>query len=52
MHLQPVFAGVPVVGGAVAADLFDRGVCLPSGSSMSDGDVERVVAAVEQVLVG
>ena len=36
MHLQPVFAGVPVVGGEVAEDLFDRGVCLPSGSAMSD----------------
>jgi pyridoxal phosphate-dependent aminotransferase EpsN len=50
MHLQPVFSGVPVVGGAVAADLFDRGVCLPSGSSMSDGDVERVVMAIRRSL--
>jgi pyridoxal phosphate-dependent aminotransferase EpsN len=46
MHLQPVFAGVPVIGGSVAEDLYARGVCLPSGSSMSDGDVERVIAAV------
>jgi dTDP-4-amino-4,6-dideoxygalactose transaminase len=46
MHLQPVFADVPVVGGSVAADLFERGLCLPSGSSMSDDDVGRVVAAI------
>jgi pyridoxal phosphate-dependent aminotransferase EpsN len=46
MHLQPVFSGFRVRGGAVAADLFDRGLCLPSGSSMSDADVERVVSEV------
>ena len=46
MHLQPVFAGAPVEGGAVAEDLYARGVCLPSGSGMTDGDVERVVEAI------
>lgn len=50
MHLQPVFAGVPVVGGEVSADLFERGLCLPSGSSMSDDTVERVVDGVVEVL--
>ena len=50
MHLQPLFADATVVGGAVAADLFDRGVCLPSGSSMGDGDVERVVASLRTAL--
>ena len=44
MHLQPVFSGYRVVGGGVAADLFERGLCLPSGSSMSDEDVVRVAA--------
>ena len=48
MHLQPAFAGVPVVGGGVAVDLFRRGVCLPSGSGMSDADVERVVESVRR----
>jgi dTDP-4-amino-4,6-dideoxygalactose transaminase len=46
MHLQPVFAGCPVRGGAVAEAIFRRGLCLPSGSSMTDADVERVVAGV------
>ncbi len=50
MHLQPVFAGVPVEGGAVAEDLYARGVCLPSGSGMTDGDVERVVEAVVEAV--
>jgi dTDP-4-amino-4,6-dideoxygalactose transaminase len=46
MHLQPVFRGCRVVGGAVAADLFDRGLCLPSGTQMTNDDVARVVEAL------
>ncbi len=46
MHLQPVFAGCARVGGAVAEELFRDGICLPSGSQMTDADRERVVAAV------
>ena len=33
MHLQPVFADCVMRGGAVSADVFERGVCLPSGSA-------------------
>lgn len=50
MHLQPLFGRVPVVGGEVSGDLFARGVCLPSGSSMTDDDVERVVVLVRELL--
>jgi len=46
MHLQPVFANCRVRGGAVAADLFDRGLCLPSGSSLSAEDRMRVVNTI------
>lgn len=46
MHLQPVFRGCRVVGGAVAADLFERGLCLPSGTQMTDDEVARVVEAL------
>ncbi len=42
MHMQPVFAGARVIGGAVAERRFARGLCLPSGSAMSDADVDRV----------
>jgi dTDP-4-amino-4,6-dideoxygalactose transaminase len=46
MHLQPAFADCRCRGGAVAADLFDRGLCLPSGSNLGDADRDRVVRAV------
>jgi dTDP-4-amino-4,6-dideoxygalactose transaminase len=46
MHLQPVFAGCAVIGGGVAADLFDRGLCLPSGSNLTTNDLDRVIAVV------
>jgi len=46
LHLQPVFADAPVVGGAVAASIFDRGLCLPSGSNLSGSDLERVVGTI------
>lgn len=50
MHLQPVFAGCETVGGAVAEKLFERGLCLPSGSSLSDADRERVAGLVRSAL--
>ncbi len=49
MHLQPVFEGLEVYGGAVAEDLFRRGLCLPSGSSLTDGDRARVVDVIRRV---
>ena len=49
MHLQPVFAGSRMFGGAVCEDLFASGVCLPSGTEMTPGDLSRVVGIVRQV---
>ena len=46
MHLQPVFAGHAAYGGVVSARLFERGLCLPSGSALSEEDQDRVVACV------
>ncbi len=46
MHCQPLFTGAPVRGGAVAETVFRTGLCLPSGSAMTDGDVDRVVEGV------
>jgi pyridoxal phosphate-dependent aminotransferase EpsN len=46
MHLQPVFAACESVGGAVAADLFDRGLCLPSGSSLKPEEREEIASIV------
>jgi dTDP-4-amino-4,6-dideoxygalactose transaminase len=49
LHLQPVFAGCETVGGAVAEDLFRRGLCLPSGTGMTEADIERVVEVIQRV---
>ena len=46
MHLQPIFRGHRALGGAVAEDLFARGLCLPSGSSLTPADRERVIDAI------
>ena len=49
MHRQPVYAAYEAVGGAVADKLFERGLCLPSGSSLTSEDRERVVGLVRSV---
>ncbi|MFB3902790.1 MAG: DegT/DnrJ/EryC1/StrS family aminotransferase [Acidobacteriota bacterium] len=49
MHLQPVFKDCEVVGGDVAKELFEKGLCLPSGTAMSDKDVERVVNRIRSL---
>jgi len=46
MHLQPVYARYETVGGSVSEALFERGLCLPSGSSLTSEDLDRVVDAV------
>ena len=46
MHLQPVFAGCEVVGGSVAAALFRAGLCLSSGTAMTEADLARVVQMI------
>ena len=50
MHLQPLYADFPVVGGAVAADLFTRGLCLPSGSSLLAEERERVIGGILEAI--
>jgi dTDP-4-amino-4,6-dideoxygalactose transaminase len=44
MHMQPAFERFEVVGGRVSAGLFERGICLPSGSTLTRTDVERIAA--------
>lgn len=46
MHLQPLFKDFEMIGGAVSAELFEHGVCLPSGTNMSDDDLERVITLI------
>lgn len=50
MHLQPLFAAAPMYGGAVCADLFARGLCLPSGTAMGEAELRRVKEALAEAL--
>ena len=43
MHLQPVFRHCRSVGGKVSETLFEKGLCIPSGSALTKSDIERVV---------
>jgi len=43
MHMQPVFEDAPSYGGSVSASLFERGLCLPSGSALMEDDQQRIV---------
>jgi pyridoxal phosphate-dependent aminotransferase EpsN len=49
MHLQPVFSSCAMRGGAVSEALFDNGLCLPSGSSLSAAEQDRIVDIVSNV---
>jgi dTDP-4-amino-4,6-dideoxygalactose transaminase len=42
MHRQPVFCEYPYYGNNIAETLFDKGLCLPSGSNLSDEDRGRI----------
>jgi dTDP-4-amino-4,6-dideoxygalactose transaminase len=42
MHLQPVFQSYPYFGGNISEQLFENGLCLPSGSNLSDEDFNRI----------
>lgn len=46
MHMQPIFADSPYYGGTVSEDLFTNGLCLPSGSNLSDEERERIKAVI------
>ncbi len=46
MHLQPAYAGCATIGGSVAAGLFERGLCLPSGSSLTYEEHSRVIETI------
>ncbi|TGE25693.1 pyridoxal phosphate-dependent aminotransferase [Hymenobacter aquaticus] len=51
LHQQPLFAQAPMYGGSVCADLFTRGLCLPSGSAMTETDLHRVAGALREILL-
>jgi len=47
MHLQPIFKNAPYYGGTVSEDLFKNGLCLPSGSNLTNTEKERIIDALK-----
>ena len=50
LHLQPLFKSCPYYGNTVSADLFQQGLCLPSGANLQENDLNRVVSVVKKLL--
>jgi len=48
MHLQPVFEGRRTRGGDISAEIFDKGLCLPSGTALGASDLERIIEIVRR----
>jgi pyridoxal phosphate-dependent aminotransferase EpsN len=51
MHMQPVFKDMPCLGGSIGEDLFSRGLCLPSGTAMTEDDLDRICGVIRKALV-
>ncbi|TDQ09943.1 aminotransferase class I/II-fold pyridoxal phosphate-dependent enzyme [Pedobacter metabolipauper] len=49
MHLQPVFENSPFYGNGVAEELFKNGLCLPSGSNLTQNDLSRVANGIKKL---
>ncbi len=49
MHLQPIFSNSPFYGGRVSENLFDNGLCLPSGSNLTDLDRDRIKRNIQKI---
>jgi pyridoxal phosphate-dependent aminotransferase EpsN len=50
MHLQPIFAAYESVGGAVSEQIFTNGLCLPSGSDLTEADLLRIVTIIRNLV--
>lgn len=49
MHLQPIFEECMFFGNGVSEEIFDKGLCLPSGSNMADSDFERIFDVLNKI---
>lgn len=49
MHLQPVFQYCPFYGNGLSEHLFDTGLCLPSGSNLTNDDFDRILTVLDSV---
>jgi len=51
MHLQPVFQGHEVVGGSVSEALFEQGLCLPSGTALTEDQLGLIVSLISEAFI-
>lgn len=49
MHMQPIFEGCKYFGNNICEDIFEKGVCLPSGSNLTDSDFERIFEVLNKI---
>jgi len=49
MHMQPVFKDAPFYGNGTAEHLFEIGLCLPTGPTLTEQDIHRVVDAIKSL---
>ena len=50
MHLQPLYRDAPMLGGAVAEEVFARGICLPSSTFLTDEDIDRIANVIGETI--
>ncbi|MDG4949860.1 aminotransferase class I/II-fold pyridoxal phosphate-dependent enzyme [Weeksellaceae bacterium KMM 9724] len=50
MHLQPIFADAPYYGANVSEELFNKGLCLPSGSNLTEEELSRIKQAFQELV--
>ncbi len=50
MHLQPVFEGSNYYGAKIVENLFEKGLCLPSGSNLTDEDRGQIARSIQKLL--
>ncbi|MES2796276.1 MAG: aminotransferase class I/II-fold pyridoxal phosphate-dependent enzyme [Bacteroidota bacterium] len=51
MHIQPIFQNYPQYINGTSENLFERGLCLPSGSNLTENDLKRVIETIESVVI-
>jgi dTDP-4-amino-4,6-dideoxygalactose transaminase len=49
MHMQPVFQDAPYFGSQVCEELFKNGLCLPSGSNLTESDWQRIEDGLDEI---
>jgi dTDP-4-amino-4,6-dideoxygalactose transaminase len=49
MHMQPVYSGTKFYGSGVCEELFEKGLCLPSGSNLTEEEWSRIFAALDNI---